>query len=261
MGAVKTDLRHVHCVADVGGRAQKSLRDLYERYEFAERVEGARVVLALGGDGFMLDVLHRYMSYGVPIYGMNCGTVGFLMNSYRLTRLDAALRESEPVRLFPLRMRAVTTDGREYDALAVNEVSLLRETRQTAHIRLSIDKRVRVQELIGDGALICTPAGSTAYNLSAGGPIVPLGSGVLALTPLNPFRPRRWSGALIPDKATVELEVLDPAKRPVSAVADFTEIRDVARVEVACDEAHAVTLLFDKGHSLEERILNEQFLH
>jgi len=257
----KIDLRQVFCVADRSARAKQALKLVSGRYEFAKSPEGAEIILALGGDGFMLDVLHGYMALGLPIYGMNCGTVGFLMNSYRVNKLDEAIRLSEPVRLCPLKMHATNNKGEICEALAINEVSLLRETRQAANIRISVDGCVRVQELVGDGVLVCTPAGSTAYNFSANGPIIPVGSGVLGLTPLNPFRPRRWSGALLPDKAKIELEVIDPGKRPVSAVADFTEMRDVAKVRVFSDASAAFTLLFDRGHSLEERILNEQFVN
>lgn len=257
----KIDLRRVFCVADRSARAKQALKLAASRYDFAKSADDADAILALGGDGFMLDVLHGYLDKRLPIYGMNCGTVGFLMNSYRINKLDEAIRLSEPVTLFPLKMRATNGKGETREALAVNEVSLLRETRQAANLRVSVDGCVRVPELVGDGALVCTPAGSTAYNFSANGPIIPLGSGMLGLTPLNPFRPRRWSGALLSDKARIDVEVIDPAKRPVSAVADFTEVRDVTRVRVFSDSSSPFTLLFDKGHSLEERILNEQFLN
>ena len=261
MTSSKIDLRRVFCIADRAARSKQAYKLANERYEFAENVADAEIILALGGDGFMLDVMHYYMARRLPIYGMNCGTVGFLMNSYRLSKLDDAIRLSEPVQLSPLKMQALDGQGNMHEALAINEVSLLRETRQTANLRVSVDGSVRVQELVGDGVLVCTPAGSTAYNFSANGPIIPLGSGVLGLTPLNPFRPRRWSGALLPDKARIDVEVIDPSKRPVSAVADFTEVRDVSRVRIFSDRSSAFTLLFDKGHSLEERILNEQFLN
>lgn len=221
--------------------------------------ETAEVIVALGGDGLMLETLHRFMDRDVPIYGMNCGTVGFLMNEFRVEGLDQRLAEAVPATIYPLLMRAFTVDGTEHRALAINEVSLLRETRQTAKLRILVDGIERQPMLIADGALVSTPAGSTAYNLSAHGPILPLRAGVLALTPISAFRPRRWRGALLADTATITFEILEPMKRPVSAVADYTEVRDVRRVDVARDPARELTLLFDRGHSLEERILREQF--
>jgi len=221
--------------------------------------EAADVVIALGGDGLMLECLHRFMDRDMPIFGMNCGSVGFLLNRYREDDLLDRLRGAQTVALHPLRMRADTVDGEHVEALAINEVSLLRETRQTAKLRIRVDSVVRLTELICDGVLVATPAGSTAYNLSAHGPIVPLGAGVLALTPISAFRPRRWRGALLPHHAEIGFDVLEAAKRPVSAVADYTEVRDVARVRVCEDRSVALRLLFDPEHNLEERILKEQF--
>jgi NAD+ kinase len=208
----------------------------------------------------MLETLHRFMPRRLPIYGMNRGSVGFLMNDYREDDLDQRIPRSRAVVLHPLRMVARTVDGSVVNAVAVNEVSLLRETRQTAKLRITIDGIVRMEELIADGALVATPAGSTAYNLSVGGPIIPLGANLLAVTPISAFRPRRWRGALLQHEARVKIEVLEPKKRPVSAVADFTEVRDVGEVEILEDRSIELTLLFDPEHALEERVLKEQFL-
>jgi NAD+ kinase len=219
----------------------------------------ADIVVALGGDGLMLETLHRFLDREVPIYGMNRGTVGFLMNEYEEKGLMERLERAQRVSLYPLRMDATDERGRTERALAINEVSLLRETRQAAHIAISVDGVLRLAELICDGVLVSTPAGSTAYNLSAHGPIIPIGAQLLALTPISAFRPRRWRGALLPCSAHVELRVLNPAKRPVSAVADYTEVRDVVHVTVREDRTKALHLLFDPEHNLEERILREQF--
>ncbi|HEY1927369.1 MAG TPA: NAD kinase [Caulobacteraceae bacterium] len=219
----------------------------------------ADVVVALGGDGFMLEVLHRNLAARRPIYGMNRGSVGFLMNDYSEADLCARVAAAEPANIHPLRMVAVDAEGHSREALAINDVSLLRETRQAAKLRILIDGRTRLDELICDGALVSTPAGSTAYNLSAHGPIVPINAQVLALTPISAFRPRRWRGALLSHDAQVTFEILEPAKRPVSAVADNVEIRNVRRVDVAEDRTTTLVLLFDAGRSLEERILTEQF--
>jgi len=221
--------------------------------------EAADVVVALGGDGFVLETLHRYLARGTPIYGMNCGTVGFLMNLYDEEDLPRRLGRAQKVTLHPLAMSAQNRAGETLDALAINEVSLLRQSRQAAKLRLQIDGVVRLEELICDGVLVATAAGSTAYNLSAHGPIVPIGAPLLALTPISAFRPRHWRGALLPNTTRVVIEVRDPAKRPVSATADFTEMRDVVRVEVREDAATSLHLLFDPEHALEERIIKEQF--
>lgn len=245
-------------VAADDSEAQEALARLTARYP---NVAGdtADIVVALGGDGFMLQTLHRHMGRDVAIYGMNRGSIGFLMNGYSEERLVERLQRASPVRLHPLRMRTRTVDGREQEALAINEVSLLRETRQAAKIRIRIDGVVRLDELICDGVMVATPAGSTAYNLSAHGPIIPIGVGLLALTPISAFRPRRWRGALLPQQALVELEILEPAKRPVSATADHTEVRDVLTVTISQVSDLSVTMLFDPEHNLEERILKEQF--
>lgn len=231
---------------------------LEARYDTAD-VEKAQIIVALGGDGFMLETLHRFMERAVPIYGMNCGTVGFLMNMFDEEGLADRVAAAQPVTLHPLRMRADTVDGKTSEALAINEVSLLRESRQAAKIGISIDGVKRMEELVCDGVLLATPAGSTAYNLSAHGPIVPIGAQLLALTPISVFRPRRWRGALLPARAEVIFEVHEAAKRPVSATADFTEVRDVVRVAVREDQSVDLNLLFDPEHNLEERIIKEQF--
>jgi NAD+ kinase len=245
-------------VASNAPKAQEALADLRERYEAASVAE-ADFVVALGGDGFILHALHEAMGDGKAIFGMNRGSVGFLMNEYNPDNLMARIENAEQVMLTPLRMICTCIDGETREALAINEVSLLRETRQAAKIRILIDDIERMPEMICDGVLVATPAGSTAYNLSAHGPIVPIGAGVLALTPISAFRPRRWRGALLPQTATVRFDILESEKRPVSAVADGTEIRDVAEVTVQQDQSKSVSILFDQEHSLEERILKEQF--
>jgi NAD+ kinase len=220
--------------------------------------DAADVIVALGGDGFMLQTLHAFIGKGKPIYGMNLGSVGFLMNEYREDALEERLAAAEHAEVHPLRMRAHGRDGL-VEALAFNEVSLLRETRQAAKLRVIVDERPRIAELICDGILVSTPAGSTAYNLSAHGPILPIDAALLALTPISAFRPRRWRGALLPHRARVRFEVLESGKRPVSAVADDLEVRDVSAVDVAEDRGIAMTMLYDAGHNLDERILSEQF--
>ncbi|HYH37362.1 MAG TPA: NAD kinase [Azospirillum sp.] len=223
----------------------------------------ADVIVALGGDGFLLETLHRALGRGgcspKPVYGMNRGSVGFLLNAYREDDLVERVQRAQHVTLHPLRMKATRVSGPTVEAIGINEVSLLRETRQAAKLRITVDDKVRLPELICDGALVATPAGSTAYNLSAYGPIIPLGAGILALTPISAFRPRRWRGALLPHTAQISFDVLETAKRPVSAVADFTEVREVERVEVTEARDVSLTLLFDPEFNFEERILKEQF--
>ena len=219
----------------------------------------ARVVVALGGDGFMLETLHGVLGRDVPVYGMNCGSVGFLMNNFSEDELPARLSRAQAALLHPLRMHAVRETGAVEEATALNEVSLLRQLRQAAKIRITVDGRVRLPELICDGVLVSTPAGSTAYNLSAHGPIVPLSANLLPLTPISAFRPRRWRGALLPSTAEVLFEVLESGKRPVAAVADFTEVRDVVSVAVSEDRSVSAAVLFDPDQGLSERITAEQF--
>jgi len=222
-------------------------------------VEDAAVIVALGGDGAMLETQHRFLGRNLPVYGMNRGSVGFLMNPYREDALHERLRAAQAASLQPLRMRATRADGTVEEALAINEVSLLRETRQAAKIRIIVDGKIRLPELICDGILVSTPAGSTAYNLSAHGPIIPLGTNLLAMTPISAFRPRRWRGALLPGNASVAFEILEIEKRPVAAVADYTEVRDIRRVEICETTSHRLTMLFDPDQGLPERILAEQF--
>jgi NAD+ kinase len=250
--------RKIAFVAAESTPARRALQKLEHRYG---NVDAARAdaIVALGGDGFMLETLHKFIELRTPIYGMNRGTIGFLMNSYVEADLPRRLSRAEEVRLHPLAMKVETVTGRKHRALAINEVSLLRQTRQSCHLRILVDGSVRMPSLVADGALVATPAGSTAYNLSAHGTIVPIGAGLLALTPISAFRPRRWRGALLPHRAVVTFDVLDADKRPVAAVADFTEVRNVARVEVREDRAATLHLLFDPEHNLEERILAEQF--
>jgi NAD+ kinase len=242
-----------------GAEAQEALKNLSRRYETVAPEE-ADIVIALGGDGFMLESLHRCLERGQPIYGMNRGSIGFLMNTFEEDGLLERLAKAEPVKVHPLGMTATDTVGGEHRALAINEVSLLRQTRLAAKLKIEVDGVERMPELVCDGALVATPAGSTAYNVSAYGPIIPMGAGLLVLTPISAFRPRRWRGALLPEKSVVSFEVIDPGVRTVSATADFTEVRDVARVVVHQDNETAVTLLFDPEHDLEERIVKEQFL-
>ncbi|NOX73002.1 MAG: NAD kinase [Alphaproteobacteria bacterium] len=224
------------------------------------RPEDADVIVALGGDGFMLSTLHSTQGLDVPVYGMNRGTVGFLMNAYTEDDLAQRLIEAEEAVLNPLCMRALCVDGREVDALAINEVSLYRAGPQAAKLRISIDGRVRMEELVCDGALVATPAGSTAYNYSAHGPILPIGADVLALTPVAAFRPRRWRGALLAKSARVRFDVLEPEKRPVSAVADSRDARNVLSVEIHSAPEIRHRIMFDPGHGLEERLIREQFV-
>lgn len=255
-------LTRIACFADNTPTAQEAYRELTARYHFMD-ISGKRskpeAMVVLGGDGFMLQILHRYMHRNIPTYGMNCGSVGFLMNSYSPQYLLERISNARHATLHPLSMYTRSRDGKERQELAINEVSLFRESRQAAKIRITIDHVVRVTELIADGILVSTPAGSTAYNFSAGGPIIPLNGGLLALTPIAPFRPRRWKGALLNHQSSITFEVLEPEKRPISAVADFTEVRDVLSVSVFEDRSISLSLLFDPEHNLEERITKEQF--
>lgn len=234
---------------------------LRRRYTFIDAGE-AETFVALGGDGYMLHVLHEMLEERDPrpVFGMNRGTVGFLMNEWRLDQLAERIAGAKAIRVDPLEMRATTLTGVVFNHAAINEVSLLRETRQSAKIQICVDGRVVLPELVADGVLVATPAGSTAYNLSAHGPILPLAARMLALTPISPFRPRRWSGAILPDDKAVTFRVLDPTDRPVSAVADQQEVRDVTQVEVRLLRDRSLTLLFDPEHALDERIAMEQFL-
>ncbi len=255
------DLRIAFCCADTE-EARRARTRLVHRYGNVA-LEDADIVVALGGDGFLLETLHRALRRDgknpPPVYGMNRGSVGFLLNAFKEDDLPERLATAQRVSLHPLRMLATRTNGERVEALGINEVSLLRETRQAAKLRITVDGVVRLPELICDGALVATPAGSTAYNLSAHGPIVPLGAGVLALTPISAFRPRRWRGALLPHTAKITVDILEEVKRPVSAVADSTEVREAIRVDVEEARDVSLTLLFDPELNFEERILKEQF--
>lgn len=237
--------------------AQTALRAFAKRYGNAAEPD-ADIVVALGGDGHMLTTLRRRFEDHKPVYGMNCGTIGFLMNDFSEDGLVERLDRAEPVRIHPLVMRAETISGAIEEQRAINEVSLLRQTAQTARLKILVDGKIRMPDLACDGVLVATPAGSTAYNLSAHGPILPIGSSLLALTPICAFRPRRWRGALLSERAQVRIEVLEPELRPVSATADNEEVRDVAAVEIV-EDTRALTMLFDEGFALEERVLREQF--
>jgi len=251
--------RKIHFVASHVGEAQSTMVSLQDRYGQVD-AEEADVIVALGGDGFMLRTLHRFLPAHLPVFGMKIGDVGFLMNRFREDELMERLNSADVVELNPLCMIAVTEAGSEATALAINEVSLLRQLNQAAHIRILVNSKVKVEDLVCDGVMVATAAGSTAYNLSAHGPILPLGTEALALTPISPFRPRRWRGAVLPSSARIRFEVLDHYKRPVSATADAQEIRNVISVEVFEDKNITLKLMFDPDHSLEQRILDEQFL-
>jgi len=238
--------------------AEQARAALVSRYGDADP-KTADVVVALGGDGLMLQTLHAFMTAGKPIYGMHRGTVGFLMNEFREDGLHERLAAAETTFIHPLLMCATDAAGKVHEHYAINEVSLFRQAYQAARLRILVDGKVRLSELAADGVMVATPAGSTAYNLSAQGPIIPVGAPLLALTPISPFRPRRWRGALLPDTAVVSVQVLEAEKRPVAAVADHVEVRDVRSVDVRMDRGISIRMLFDPGHNLDERILREQF--
>jgi NAD+ kinase len=248
----------IHFVSSGTEGADSATAALKERYGDVEFSE-ATAIVALGGDGLMLETLHRVMNRGIPVYGMNFGSVGFLMNDFSADGLPARLAAAKPTHIYPLAMHVVGADGTVNDALAFNEVSLFRASFQAVKIEIIVDGRTRLDELICDGVLLSTPAGSTAYNLSAHGPILPIDSPLLALTPISPFRPRRWRGAILNNHAVVEFKAREPEKRPMSAVADNVEFHNVVEVTVRENRAHRVTLLFDPGTGLEERVLSEQF--
>ena len=248
----------IHFTANDTDKAQAALRRLVHSYgQFP--LSQADVIVPLGGDGFMLSTLHAAQSLPAPVYGMHQGTVGFLMNDYAEDDLPTRIAAAERAEVHPLKMHAYCVDGSESEALAINEVSLLRMGPQAAKLRISINGQVRMERLVCDGALVSTPAGSTAYNYSAHGPILPIDANILALTAVAAFRPRRWRGALLPMDAAISIEVLEPQKRPVSAVADSSDVRNVARVDIGIEPNISHALLFDPGHGLEERLLNEQF--
>jgi NAD+ kinase len=248
-------------IASATQQAQEAAEKLREIYDFVS-LDQAETVIALGGDGHMLQVLHRLLEErrNIPVYGMNLGTIGFLMNNWNADALAERLQQAKSFSIRPLIMSATTVSGQNFVLPAINEVSLLRETRQAAKIEITVNGRPVISELISDGILVATPAGSTAYNLSANGPILPLDSSLLALTPISPFRPRRWKGAILPDRYKIELKILEAAKRPVSAVADQREIREVASIGIELDHNRTLTLLFDPEHALDDRIAMEQFV-
>jgi NAD+ kinase len=250
--------RHIAFVAGTTPEAREACERLQARYGNAEPKD-ADVIVALGGDGLMLQTLHKFMNSGKPIYGMHRGTVGFLMNDFAVDGLVERIAAAHSPVMHPLVMRARDAQGRIHEHRAINEVSLFRQSAQAAHLRILIDGQERLAELVADGVLVATPAGSTAYNLSVQGPIIPINAPLLALTAISPFRPRRWRGALLPDKAKVTIEVQDGDKRPVAAVADSDEVRSVRSVYVEMDHAVSLNMLFDPGHNLDERILREQF--
>ncbi len=250
--------KNLHFVASSSKEANKALHRLLSKYEQASP-EKSDMIVALGGDGFMLETLHKYLPTSKPVYGMHRGSIGFLMNEYKEDNLIDRVSKSEKVILHPLKMKTISSNGETRIANAINEVSLLRETRQAAKLRIYVNNKCRLEELICDGVLICTPAGSTAYNLSVDGPVLPLGANILAITSISAFRPRRWRGAILPNNSQIRIEVIEPKKRPISAVADRTEYRDVTEVIIEKDTTKSITLLFDPEHNLEERILSEQF--
>ena len=250
--------QHIAFVASHTPEAREAYGRLEKRYGNADPAK-ADVIVALGGDGLMLQTLHKFMNSGKPIYGMHRGTIGFLMNEFVEERLTERLSNAHITVIHPLVMQAQDAQGRTHEHRAINEVSLFRQSAQAAHLQIMIDGQERLAELISDGVLVATPAGSTAYNLSAQGPIIPINAPLLALTPISPFRPRRWRGALLPNKAKVTIEIMDADKRPVAAVADHDEVRSVRRVDIAMDHNISLNLLFDPGHNLDERVLREQF--
>jgi NAD+ kinase len=222
-------------------------------------MSGIDLIIAIGGDGLMLHLLHDAEDNNLPIYGINCGTIGFLMNSFREENFLDILAQAKESKIYPLRMNVTDINEQEFSYVAINEIALLRQSSQAAKIKIFINDQERINYLAADGALVATPAGSTAYNLSAGGPIIPFGSEILALTPISPFRPRNWNGALLPANSKIKFEIINPKSRPVSATADFSEVKNVKEVLISQDRSKAFTILFDPNHSLEERILREQF--
>lgn len=249
-----------HFTAASHDDAQQALNECTKRYGQID-AEKADIIVSLGGDGMMLQTVNTFLNSEKPIYGMNKGTVGFLMNEYALENLPERVAEAVSTRIYPLSMTTVDAEGNMSHALALNEVSLLRQSYQAAKLRVSIDDKVRLQELVCDGILVATPQGSTAYNFSAQGPIIPIRAPLLALTPISPFRPRRWNGALLPNQSHVMIEVLEPEKRPVNAVADHTEVKSVTEVRIHEDQTRSAIIMFDASHSWEDRILDEQFKH
>jgi len=258
MSSQRQRFQHIAFVAGQTPEARQAYERLGKRYGNTDPAN-ADVIVALGGDGLMLQTLHKFMKSGKPIYGMHRGTVGFLMNEFAEEGLTERLANAHITIIHPLVMRARDAQGRMHEHRAINEVSLFRQSAQAAHLRILIDGQERLAELIADGVLVATPAGSTAYNLSAQGPIIPINASLLALTAISPFRPRRWRGALLPDRAQVTIDVMEAEKRPVAAVADHDEVRSVRSVDIGMDHNISINMLFDPGHNLDERILREQF--
>jgi NAD+ kinase len=250
--------QHIAFVASQTPEAREAYDRLEKRYGNIDP-NRADVIVALGGDGLMLQTLHKFMNSGKPIYGMHRGTVGFLMNEFAEEGLSERIAAAQMTVIHPLVMHARDAQGRTHEHRAINEVSLFRQSAQAAHLRILIDGQERLPALVADGVLVATPAGSTAYNLSVQGPIIPINAPMLALTPISPFRPRRWRGALLPDKAKITIEVQEADKRPVAAVADHDEVRSVRSVDISMDHSISINMLFDPGHNLDERILREQF--
>lgn len=251
--------QRIHFVASSGSAGRSALQAMERKYGQCA-LDDANVIVALGGDGFMLQTLHQVIDRKLPVYGMKIGKVGFLMNRYVEEDLEERLEQARRVELNPLQMVVHSEAGTTVTAMAINEVSLLRQTNQAAHVRILVNGTVRVEEMVCDGVLVATAAGSTAYNSSVRGPILPIGTDAMALTPISPFRPRRWSGAILPGNSRVRFEILDHLKRPVSATADAFEVRNIVSVDVRYDTGSLIMLMFDPDHSLEERTLNEQFL-
>ena len=260
--------KNIGIVADRSEAAQNCKQVLTDRYNFVQlndrtgeipKGENIDAVIAVGGDGFMLETLHNHMHDDLPVYGLNQGTIGFLLNNYSEKHLLERLDNAADSKINPIKMTCEKADGSVEDALAINEISLLRTSGQAAKLKISVDGTTHMQEMICDGILVCTPAGSSAYNYSNGGMILPIKSNLIAMTPICPFRPRRWRGALLPNRVFIEIEVLKPERRPVKAVADNYEVEDVSKVRIELDRAKEIHLLFDRGHSLEERIMREQF--
>jgi len=258
MAKEKQKFERIAFVASEVSEAIEAQAALIKRYGETDPAD-ADVIVALGGDGFMLQTLHRFINDKIPIYGMNRGSVGFLMNDYREEELLERLAAAETSRIHPLAMIATDSNGKAHKSLAINEISLFRQRYQAAKLQLAIDDKVRLEELICDGILVSTPAGSTAYNLSAHGPILPIKSALLAVTPISPFRPRRWRGAIVPSKVRISISVIEHEKRPVSAVADHFETRNVIKVDIEQARAIELFMMFDREHGLEERVLAEQF--
>lgn len=253
----------IGCIADNSEIAKAALENLIKIYNLSDfstdNIHNYDCLIVLGGDGFMLHTLHKLMHLNIPFFGMNVGNVGFLLNKYNHDNFIERVNTSQKTIIHPLKMKAQLIDGKIHEELAINEVSLIRSSTQAAKLKISVNGAIRLEELVCDGAMVSTAAGSSAYNYSVGGPIIPIGSNILALTPISPFRPRRWRGALLPHNAVVTIDVLEYQKRTVSAVADFTEVKNVVSVEVTEDKERSITLLFDPDHSLEERLTKEQF--